>query len=434
MSSIVTPTDGTGARSAPALKPSVTRPSKADAASVTVKVQQKVGTTVSKTLLKKVAIITGVLAVVGAAVRIVVTVKTGSSNTVKPFFSSSIDQQLQWSDELEYDYAKSLYENAGVPFDFPVNQTVRFVNVFIDLMVLPRSSNWVRSIRDDLDDRIVGRYCRSGLRFKKDKQLAELENFLASHRAFSLRGVEINKFVRDQENCRLNEISEAVMCLKGHDAEKLMSMAGTNINPSYLPVLKALRKWQDKVMPDLTQCLERRQQLMQTQTKEDALLQLSHELAKNYSIIEDGYAGMANLNQLVNQTKQLKNGNISFTQNISHVISGYPPHDDWGVAVNALTALAETLDACARAVDRVLSLAHIHSTRRLCPKTKCGHYQVSSLNKMRNITPVKKKLKQNQTQTSKLLVRGVRWLRSRKNRKQKKKKKKTKLKVNRNSS
>ncbi|DBA03120.1 TPA: hypothetical protein N0F65_003367, partial [Lagenidium giganteum] len=223
-------------------------------------------------------------------------------------------EEMQWMHSLDAQFIQSLYEDANVPLDYP-GQAKRFVNVYIDFMVQPMSLNWAPYVNARHNDPSIGRYCRSGLRPKREKQLAAIA--LYDHVDFVLWDHPITHVIPDQANCSVIEVAEAMMCIKGINASGIVNLEwSTGIPPTDPKLAPGLQIWQDLLMPDLETCLARRRELMSDNTlNEHPLNVLTQEIATNYSLDPYGLAGKTNLYAEV----QVQEGFIDMSGNLSGV-------------------------------------------------------------------------------------------------------------------
>ncbi|DAZ96844.1 TPA: hypothetical protein N0F65_008275 [Lagenidium giganteum] len=211
---------------------------------------------------------------------------------------SSVVSTVQWTTVLDAPFVTSLYENASVLPDMP-NEPSRFVNVYIDLIVQAKATAWAPFVNDLHRDPMVGRYCRSGLRPKTQAQRDALIVF--DHMNLTDWGLNVHEFIADQEDCSVNEVTEAIICVKGLNASRLVNLEwSTKIPPSASKLAPGLRIWQELLTPDLDACLARRQALVVQASQADRvvehpLVQLTKEIAFNYSLDLHGFASRAQL-------------------------------------------------------------------------------------------------------------------------------------------
>ncbi|GLD95588.1 hypothetical protein PINS_up004265 [Pythium insidiosum] len=227
---------------------------------------------------------------------------------------------MNWWDELDHKYVKFLYEHAGVPCFVRDGEPTRLVNIYVDFMVLPRATSWAHGISAWHQDALVGRYCQAGLVPQREAQTRALQELLTSANV-RLWGKTVRHFIPDQTACHLNEVPEAILCLKGINATQLLNLEwSTGRDPSDPVVFAAMSAWQTLVLPSLAACLERRELLRsQHETLDDALLALATELSTNFSLNPYGFAGTKNLVAVYNHRAGFLdvNGRLSGVRKVS---------------------------------------------------------------------------------------------------------------------
>ncbi|KAJ0409287.1 hypothetical protein ATCC90586_007565 [Pythium insidiosum] len=264
----------------------------------------------------------------------------------------SLNFGMNWWDELDYKYVKFLYDEAGVPCFLREGQPTRLVNVYTDFMVLPRSTKWAHGISKWHQDALVGRYCQAGLLPQRDAQAAALQSAITNP-SFQLWGKLVTNYIPDQRNCPLNQVPEAVLCLKGYNASQLINLEwSTGRDPSDPAIHSALSAWQQLVLPSLKDCIARREWLV-TQAyagdRDAALLALANELATNYSLNPFGYAGKKSLVRVFYHRAGFVdvNGYLSGVRKVS--LSGSITErnrNNYDGDMNAVTAVREAMWCC----------------------------------------------------------------------------------------
>ncbi|OQR89219.1 hypothetical protein ACHHYP_06410, partial [Achlya hypogyna] len=234
---------------------------------------------------------------------------------------------LDWNTVLNGRFVTQLYKDAGIELSGPLPAT-RFINVFIDFIVVPRSeAMWAASLvnvsKDVFQMDLDGRCLRHAL--DGPAQLAQFTTDLAAYSAtgYPLWGTEIipayvppvGGFVQ------LHEISEAMLCLKGIPLE-------TYVNMQFVSPLKpytnpddeaAMAMWRAKLFTNLSWCLARRAALLaEAATPEDGLVTLAKELAARFNA---GLLNIAGNQQLYSPTtfldgfvdlSGLKSGSVTY--------------------------------------------------------------------------------------------------------------------------
>ncbi|KDO18345.1 hypothetical protein SPRG_21719 [Saprolegnia parasitica CBS 223.65] len=139
---------------------------------------------------------------------------------------------LHWDTVLNGKFLTQLYTNAGIPLATPLTAT-RYLNVFMDFKILPRSiGTWAGSYAGtetvyqmDLDGRPLRRSLDGAAEVAAFN--AALSAFTAS--GFNLWGTElIRSYVPPTTSFgSLQDVAEAVLCLKGMSLETFSSGAAT---------------------------------------------------------------------------------------------------------------------------------------------------------------------------------------------------------------
>ncbi|KAJ0395827.1 hypothetical protein P43SY_007453 [Pythium insidiosum] len=251
---------------------------------------------------------------------------------------------------LDFKYVKFLYDRAGVPCFLKDGEPTRLVNLYVDFMVLPRATSWAHGISPWHQDALVGRYCQASLVPQRDAQGIALQELL-SRANVQLWGKTVRHYIPDQTECHVNEVPEAILCLKGLNATQLLNLEwSTGRDPADPVVYEAMAAWQRLVLPSLDACIERREWLrLQHETLDDALLALARELASNFSLNPYGYAGTKNLIAVYDHRAGFLdvNGRLSGMRKVS--LSGSITErnrNNYDGDMNAVTALREAIWCC----------------------------------------------------------------------------------------
>ncbi|KAJ0398732.1 hypothetical protein ATCC90586_008659 [Pythium insidiosum] len=257
---------------------------------------------------------------------------------------------MNWWDELDFKYVKFLYDRAGVPCFLKDGEPTRLVNLYVDFMVLPRATSWAHGISAWHQDALVGRYCQASLVPQRDAQGIALQELLPRANV-QLWGKTVRHYIPDQTECHVNEVPEAILCLKGLNATQLLNLEwSTGRDPADPVVYEAMAAWQRLVLPSLDACIERREWLrLQHETLDDALLALARELASNFSLNPYGYAGTKNLIAVYDHRAGFLdvNGRLSGMRKVS--LSGSITErnrNNYDGDMNAVTALREAIWCC----------------------------------------------------------------------------------------
>ncbi|KAF0714365.1 hypothetical protein As57867_003892, partial [Aphanomyces stellatus] len=186
--------------------------------------------------------------------------------------STTAVYDLKWNTVLNGRFLTALYQSAGIPLDgLTAMPSTRYINVFLDFMVAPRSYlQWAASFAEtetvfqmDID----GLFKRHGL-----DATHELDQFYRGVAQFQttghpLWGTEvIYNYIPPAANgdVALQEITEAVLCLKGMPLEDFVNVQFPSPLHPYTNAddANALAVWRARQFPHLTQCLARRAQLI----------------------------------------------------------------------------------------------------------------------------------------------------------------------------
>ncbi|DBA03121.1 TPA: hypothetical protein N0F65_003368 [Lagenidium giganteum] len=283
---------------------------------------------------------------------------------------------VQWTTVLDAPFVTSLYENASVVPDV-FNQPTRFVNVYIDLLVHAKSTKWAPFVNPLHRDPMVGRYCRSG--FRPKAQLDAIVYY--DHINFTNWGLNLHEFIPDQDNCSVNEVTEAMMCIKGLNASRLVNLEwSTKIPPNATKLVQGLRIWQDLLTPDLDACLARRDELFRQANQsahamEHPLVLLAQEIAANYSLDLHGFASR---DQLYSEFKDEK-GFIDISGKLSGIrqtrLTGEILESVTFETPSSLTAPRESMWVCSKLADADAVSTCFQRRALAFPAFFLGHYR-----------------------------------------------------------
>ncbi|OQR89849.1 hypothetical protein ACHHYP_05998, partial [Achlya hypogyna] len=206
---------------------------------------------------------------------------------------------LNWDTVLNGRFLTQLYTNAGIRLDAPL-AAMRFINVFADFKVLPRShAAWAGSFygtervyQMDLDGRPLRRALDGAAEWKRFAN--DVAQYAVS--GFNLWGTErIFDYVPPATtDCGVGDVAEAVLCLKGLTLDAFVNV---QFQSSLHPLTNADDKaavaaWRSSLFTNLDSCLARRAALLQTaSTPQAALVQLATELATQYNLSLVNIAG-----------------------------------------------------------------------------------------------------------------------------------------------
>ncbi|KDO20274.1 hypothetical protein SPRG_14410 [Saprolegnia parasitica CBS 223.65] len=217
--------------------------------------------------------------------------------------SDTLVLELDWNTVVNGRFLTSLYTSSGIPLASPMEKT-RYINVFLDFMVAPRSElRWVTSLLDtnrtfQMDvDGVAKRLGLNGSR-EVDQFNVDVAPFAAT--GFPLWGNEVifDYVPPTTQDVGLHQVSEALLCLKGLTPEELVNLQfPSNLRPySSASDAAAINMWRSKVFPDLRACMDRRAALLASATTPaDGLLALATELASTYDL---GLVNVAGHHQL----------------------------------------------------------------------------------------------------------------------------------------
>ncbi|KAF0689600.1 Aste57867_18972 [Aphanomyces stellatus] len=216
--------------------------------------------------------------------------------------STTAVYDLNWNTVLNGRFLTALYQSAGIPLDgLTAMPSTRYINVFLDFMVAPRSYlQWAASFAEtetvfqmDID----GLFKRHGLdaTHELDQFYRDLGQFQTT--GYPLWGTEvIYNYIPPAANgdVALQEITEAVLCLKGMPLEDFVNVQFPSpLHPySNADDAHALAVWGARMFPHLKQCLARRAQLIQSSSSpQAAVVTLAQELAAAYNVSLVNIAG-----------------------------------------------------------------------------------------------------------------------------------------------
>ncbi|KDO22828.1 hypothetical protein SPRG_11587 [Saprolegnia parasitica CBS 223.65] len=281
---------------------------------------------------------------------------------------------LQWNTVLNSRLLTQLYAAAGIPLSAPLPPT-RYINVFLDFVVVPRSQLlWAASFdatngSAQLD--VEGQSYRSGLDGYAERARFDTDISAFASSGFPLWGSEvITKFIPPQNApTNLQEITEGVLCLRGINLEDYVYLVFQSLLQPYHRASDhaAVQAWRRAMFPHLNACLARRRVLVASATSTAAALtQLAAELATNFSVGLLNVAGSAQLYRPMT----FKDGYIDLSGTrsgtVTYQISGPNPMHALSASsgfLNAMLVARETAWWCSiQYVDPVTN----HSDPRQC--------------------------------------------------------------------
>ncbi|OQR87995.1 hypothetical protein ACHHYP_07725 [Achlya hypogyna] len=213
--------------------------------------------------------------------------------------SNTVVLNLEWDTVLNGRLLSQLYAAAGIPLSRPLNAT-RYLNVFLDFVVTPRSvGRWATAFVNSADVSqmsINGRPRRRSLNASRERALFERDIHRFESSGFLLWGTEVLFDVLPPvaDGTAVQDVAEAVLCLKGVSADAFVNLQ----YPSKLDPLKnpsdaaAVAVWADIMFPDLAACLVRRNELLAAApTPAAGVVALAEELAATFNLSLVNIAG-----------------------------------------------------------------------------------------------------------------------------------------------
>ncbi|OQR81792.1 hypothetical protein THRCLA_23298 [Thraustotheca clavata] len=206
---------------------------------------------------------------------------------------------LEWNTMINGRFLTALYIAAGISLRKPLNQT-RYINVFIDFMITPRSvTKWVHGL--DTDNSLFqidldGNPMRSSLNGNFEIAQFKREVVKYNQSGFQLWGTEriFNFIPPATSNVSLVEVTEALLCLRNISLEVYVNCQFPSPLKPYTNEAdeKAMEIWRNVLFPNLTQCLSRRAYLLKTTPSiNEALTTLATELASTFNLSLTNIAG-----------------------------------------------------------------------------------------------------------------------------------------------
>ncbi|OQR86092.1 hypothetical protein ACHHYP_10986 [Achlya hypogyna] len=206
--------------------------------------------------------------------------------------STTLVTELDWNTVINGRFLTALYEASGIALSAPLEKT-RYINVFLDFMITPRSQLvWAESFAGSAGifqmdiDGVMKRLSLNGTR-----EVAQFNRDVVKYGAtgFPLWGSEvIYDYVPPvTTNVALQEVSEAVLCLKGLPPEDLVNLVYPSALLPYNRTedAQAINTWRARIFPDLPACMARRAELMASAASPgDAVIALAQELAAKYDL------------------------------------------------------------------------------------------------------------------------------------------------------
>ena len=125
----------------------------------------------------------------------------------------------------------------------------------------------------------------------------------AKYSGFLHYNEKIYHYLPDQEDCYVNEVAEAIACLKGFNMSDVLNLEwSTGADPNSLAIHEGLVAYQQLIFP----CLARRTFLNTSifnSNEQFAVDALAREMARNYSLRLENIAGVERFKQNMSQSE-----------------------------------------------------------------------------------------------------------------------------------